>query len=292
MVLAQTPKRPSSPHDKKRHGHHHKHTKHYEKTYWPYLPMLLIVVVGLIGNVWLSHHQQVLGVRGTISAATLLQDTNAVRQKNHDQPLAINSQLASAANAKANDMVTRDYWSHTAPDGKTPWNFVQQSGYPYQRVGENLAYGFADSDSAIDAWMNSAEHRANLLDNQYQNVGFGIATTQNYQGRGPQTVVVALYGEPKTSEAAVLGAQQALPSSQHIARIQLMTNGIAPWSIALMSFIAGGCVVFFIVRHGLLMRRAFARSEAFIIHHPMLDVAVLSLGVVSFVLAQTSGFIH
>lgn len=254
--------------------------------------MLVVVALGLMGNAWLSHHQQVLGAHASVSAATLLQDTNVERQHNHDQPLSINSQLAAAAQAKANDMAAQGYWSHTSPGGKTPWTFIQQSGYQYQTAGENLAYGFADSASTVAAWMNSAEHRANLLDNQYQNVGFGIATAENYQNHGTQTVVVALYGEPKDSAAAVLGAQQTLPASHHVARIQLLTNGAAPWSIAAMSFLAGGCVVFFIVRHGLLVRRALAKSEAFIIHHPMLDIAVVSLGVVSFVLAQTSGFIH
>lgn len=254
--------------------------------------MLLIVVVGLIGNVWLSHHQQVLGAHSSVSAETLLQDTNIARSKSHDQPLTLNTQLTAAATAKATDMVTRDYWAHNTPDGKTPWTFVEQSGYQYRTVGENLAYGFADSDSTVRAWLNSAEHRDNLLDNQYQNVGFGIAKTNDYQGRGPQTIVVALYGEPKTTTAAVLGAQQSLPSSQNIARIQLLTNGFAPWSIAAISFIAGGCLVFFIIRHGLLVRRAFVKSEAFIVHHPMLDIAIVSLGVISVILAQTSGFIH
>src|SRR6266702_4531171 len=147
MVLAQTPKQPPSLPEKKRHGHHHKHTKHYEKPYWPYLPLLVIVVVGLVGNAWLSRRQQVLGATSAIASSSLLQATNAQRTSNHEQTLTLNSELDNAAQAKATDMATRNYWSHNTPDGKTPWVFVQQSGYQYQLAAENLAYGFRSSDA-------------------------------------------------------------------------------------------------------------------------------------------------
>lgn len=52
MVLAQQPKRPTHPHQKKRVGQHQKHTKHYLKTYWPYLPVLAL---GAVTNVLLDH---------------------------------------------------------------------------------------------------------------------------------------------------------------------------------------------------------------------------------------------
>ena len=292
MVLAQTPKRASSSHEKKRHGHHHKHTKHYEKTYWPYLPLLAIVIVALIGNSWLGRHQ-VLGVQTSITAQTLLQDTNTQRTNDHEAILSLNAQLASAAQNKANDMATRDYWSHNTPDGKTPWTFMQQSGYQYQVAGENLAYGFADSDAVISGWMNSTEHRANILDSDYQNVGFGIAQAAYFQGHGPETIVVAMYAEPVgTAPARAVLGDQTMPHGQYVSRIQLWTGGAAPWSLALVSLLAGVCLAVLVIRHGLFLRRAFVRSEEFIIKHPMLDVAVVTLGMASFILTRATGFIH
>ena len=44
--------------------------------------------------------------------------------------------------------------------------------------------------------MNSAEHRANILDGNYQDVGFATANSSNFVGTGPETIVVAMYGEP------------------------------------------------------------------------------------------------
>ncbi len=295
MVLAQTSKRPPSLPEKKRHGHHHKHTKHYEKPYWPYLPLFVVVIVGLVGNAWLSHRQHVLGATSGITASSLLQVTNAQRTSDHEQPLALNDELTSAAQAKANDMAARNYWSHNTPGGKTPWTFVQQSGYQYQLAAENLAYGFTSSNAAVTGWMNSAEHRANILNNAYTNVGFGIATANNYQGHGPAAIVVAMYAEPQSgvnAAPAVLGDQMALPGSQHVARIQLLTAGSAPWSLVTIAFLAGACAVLFAVRHGLFLRRAFVRSETFIIRHPILDVLLVVIGTLGFVLTRTSGFIQ
>ncbi len=295
MVLAQTPKRPPSLPEKKRHGHHHKHTKHYEKPYWPYLPLLVIVVVGLVGNAWLSRRQQVLGATSAITISSLLQATDAQRASNHEQALTLNSELGDAAQAKASDMATRNYWSHNTPDGKTPWVFVQQSGYQYQVAAENLAYGFSSSTATVTGWMNSAEHRANILNGEYQNVGFGVARAGDYQGRGPAVIVVAMYAEPRSGAStvpAVLGDRTILPGSQHVARIQLLTAGSAPWSLVALSFLAGACAVLFAVRHGLFLRRAFVRSEAFIIHHPMFDILLVAIGTLGFVLTRTSGFIQ
>ena len=298
MVLTQSPKRRTPIHEKKRHGQHHKQTHHYGKTYWPYLPLLLIVALGLSVNGWLGHRQQVLGAQSDISSVTLAEETNAIRTKNQEQTLVLNDSLSAAAQAKAADMVAKNYWSHNAPDGKTPWSFIQQSGYTYESAGENLAYGFSSSDAVLSGWMNSSEHRANILRAAYQQVGFGIVRSQNYQGRGPQTVVVALYATPRTAATpasqAVLGeqTQAALPASKHVARVQLLTAGSAPWSLLIVSFIAGAALVFVVVRHGLLLKRAFAKSEAFIIKHPMLDITIVALGMLSFILSRTTGFIQ
>jgi hypothetical protein len=132
-----------------------------------------------------------------VSISSLLQSTNDQRAGNALGALALNSQLDQAAQAKANDMAARDYWSHNTPDGNAPWVFISSAGYHYQTAGENLAYGFDTSANTITAWMNSPEHRANILNNTYKDVGFGIANVANYQGTGPETIVVAMYGSPQ-----------------------------------------------------------------------------------------------
>lgn len=216
MTLVKTkPRRPSAEH-RKRYGHHHHHSPHYLRTYWPYMPMLGIALAGLACNSWLVQlHRNVLGYATDMSIQELLDDTNSQRTSNGVATLAINSELDAAAQAKANDMAARDYWSHNTPDGKTPWTFITAAGYDYQTAGENLAYGFTTAADTITGWMNSPEHRANVLSTSYRDVGFGIINIADYQGTGPETLVVAMYGA--RASAAVAAATPAPPAVHHIA---------------------------------------------------------------------------
>jgi hypothetical protein len=127
--------------------------------------------------------------------------------------LSLNGQLDAAAQAKANDMATRNYWSHYTPDGNPPWVFVSAQGYAYQKLGENLATGFNDEQATINGWMASPPHRENLLDPAFSDVGFGFANNPNYTaaGGGPMTIIVAFYG--RTVAAPVHAAVPSPASS-------------------------------------------------------------------------------
>lgn len=186
----------------KRRGLHHKKNQGYVKTYAPYLPLIISIVASIFLSMWQPHGGTTLAYATNTSIAGLLQSTNAQRAANARAALTNNAQLNQAAQAKANDMVKRDYWSHDTPDGKEPWVFITAAGYQYSKAGENLAYGFTTSSETVTGWMNSATHRANLLDAGYTQVGFGFANSQNFNGDGKQTVVVAMYGYPLSSAVA------------------------------------------------------------------------------------------
>lgn len=185
-------------HQQKRHGKHQKQTKKFTQVYWPYIPLLTIVIIGLIFNFsWNSKRKgATLPYATSMSTSALLDATNSNRAGNGAAALALNSQLNQAAQAKANDMVARNYWSHNTPEGDEPWVFINNAGYKYLKAGENLAYGFLTSDDAVAGWMNSPSHKANMLDSAYQEVGFGFANSSNFNGDGEETVVVAMYGKP------------------------------------------------------------------------------------------------
>ena len=303
MALATRPK-PSS-HYKKRQAGHHRHSKHYLKAYWPYLPMLLIVVVGLaINSLWASS-QHVLGTASDFSSLSFLKFTNENRVSNNEQPLTLSTELTAAAQAKATDMVENNYWSHTSPSGKTPWDFINAAGYTYQLAGENLAFGFNNASETINGWMNSPEHRANILTANYTNVGFGVANSPNYQGHGPETVIVAEYAEPAPAAAIIsftvpehtVASPAVKPgslelSAQPVSRIQLLTGGQAIWSALVLSALAGAAFMLLIVRYGLRLKYAVKTSEAFIVHHPLLDIAMVFIATAGFVLTRTSGIIR
>jgi uncharacterized protein YkwD len=298
MALATRPK--PKTHHKKRQALHHRHSKPYLKAYWPYLPMLCIVALGLaVNSVWSNAH--VLGSSTDFTDQTLLTSTNKNRATSGESALTIDPKLSAAAQAKAADMVNHDYWAHTSPDGQTPWTFITSSGYDYQQAGENLAYGFNSATDVVRGWMNSQEHRENILNNDYQSVGFGVATAANYQGHGPQTIVVAEYAEPASSAAHITFQVDNKPAEQvksakefaakPVSRVQVLTNGQAAWSLAAISALTGAAVTLFILRHGFRVKRWLNEGEAFVVQHPYVDVAIVFVITAGYILTRTSGII-
>lgn len=172
-----------------------------------YLPAIIISVFASF--VWAqpnfainrSAENGVLAYATNVSISGLLSATNTQRSNNGAGSLTINSKLNSAAQAKAQDMVNRNYWSHQTPDGQQPWVFITGAGYQYLSAGENLAYGFMTSSATVTGWMNSPSHRSNLLSSSFTEVGFGIANSPNFVGNGEQTVVVAMYAKPQAAPA-------------------------------------------------------------------------------------------
>lgn len=124
--------------------------------------------------------------------AGIAMDVNMQRSQDGEQPLTINASLTASAQAKCADMIAKDYWAHDAPDGTTPWDFMKAQGIVYKTAGENLEFeGDNETDGQIvNAWMNSQEHRANILDASYDQVGYGICTGQDYAQFGSGYLVV------------------------------------------------------------------------------------------------------
>lgn len=117
---------------------------------------------------------------------------------NHDRvfsgltPLRQNSLLNRAAYAKAQEMLSHDLFDHYMPDGHTPWDFIVATGYDYAYAGENLAVGWQTATSQHQAWMNSATHRANLLNPNYRDIG--VAVVDGILEGKVTTVVVQMFG--------------------------------------------------------------------------------------------------
>jgi uncharacterized protein YkwD len=290
MAIATRPK-PKTYH-KKRQAQHHRKGKHYLKSYWPYLPMLLIVLAGFGINNSLAS-QTVLGAKSDFSVQALLSETNNRRLADGENGLALNPQLNAAAQAKAEDMAVKNYWSHQSPDGRTPWSFITANGYQYQTAGENLAYGFNSAATAITGWFNSPEHRANLLDTSYQNVGFGVAQSANYQGHGPETIVVAEYASPSTGPVTATSVQAAQDTGdvKPVARIQTLTSDQTGWSLLVIVALSSAAFTLLMIREGYRVRRAVNQGELWAVHHPWLDIAIVFVITAGIILTRTAGII-
>ena len=138
--------------------------------------------------------RSVLGFATDITTNRLFYLSNEQRSKQGLQKLRYSEQLAEAAQKKAEDMFSKNYWSHYAPDGTAPWNFIKSTGYSYVYAGENLAKNFLFSDAVVDAWMNSPTHKENMLRKDYEEVGLAIV---NGILNGEQTtLVVQMFGTP------------------------------------------------------------------------------------------------
>ncbi|MFC1627067.1 CAP domain-containing protein [Patescibacteria group bacterium] len=146
------------------------------------------ILLSFIGN----NISSVLGVSSSITAQEIVNLTNIKRQENGLSDLEISPRLVDAAALKGADMVVKNYWAHTSPDGTNPWTFFKTADYQYLYAGENLARDFLDSASVIDAWMDSPTHRENLLSSRYQDIGIAVIH-DNFQGQ-PTTLVVQLFG--------------------------------------------------------------------------------------------------
>ena len=88
-------------------------------------------------------------------------------------PLAVNAQLTTAAQGHASDMAARGYFEHTTPEGVPFDQRIRNAGYPSPGA-ENIAQGAKDAASVMDLWMNSAGHRANILNCDLKTIGVGL----------------------------------------------------------------------------------------------------------------------
>jgi uncharacterized YkwD family protein len=103
----------------------------------------------------------------------MLNLVNQERQKNGLSPLKANMQLVKMARAKAKDMIDNNYFSHQSPTYGSPFDMMKTFGITYQTAGENIA-GNQTVSAAHTALMNSAGHRANILNGSFTQVGIGI----------------------------------------------------------------------------------------------------------------------
>ncbi len=115
---------------------------------------------------------------------------NQDRAANGVAPLAWSGALARVAQYRAQDMLNRNYFSHTDP-ATGQLAFVQLLhlwGIPYSSAGENIAWSTNPSMAAINTmFMNSPDHRANILKAAYHRVGLGVASN------GAKTMVVEVF---------------------------------------------------------------------------------------------------
>jgi len=88
------------------------------------------------------------------------------------QPVTEDRKLAQLAQDFADDMAIRDFFDHLDPDGQDPWERAKLAGI-LDLGGENIGRGQTTAQDVMDSWMDSPDHRANILNCQYKTLGVG-----------------------------------------------------------------------------------------------------------------------
>ena len=112
----------------------------------------------------LSYEQQVLAL------------VNQERAKQGLSALSWSDELTAVARAHSKDMAARGFFSHTNPDGQSPFDRMKAAGISYRTAGENIAAGQRTPQEVVNSWMNSEGHRANILNASYTRLGVGYVS--------------------------------------------------------------------------------------------------------------------
>ena len=133
----------------------------------------------------------------TVFATELLGLVNEARARGHDcdaegvfaatGAVTLEPRLTGAAQAHAEDMNAKNYFSHTGQDGSNIGARVDRAGYAWRLVGENIGSGYTDAATVTKDWLESDGHCANLMKPDYEHMGVGKSGE----------VWVQVFGRPK-----------------------------------------------------------------------------------------------
>ena len=134
------------------------------------------------------------GQFAALTTQKMVELTNASRVSQGLPALSIHPRLVLAAEKKAKDMLTNNYFAHTSPSGARFFSWIQQAGYNYSLAGENLAMDFTSAEGAHNALMASPSHKENIMNSKYVHVGMAVVSGEI---NGENTIVlVEMFGTP------------------------------------------------------------------------------------------------
>ena len=117
-------------------------------------------------------------------AQRVLELVNAARGQSRqcgDRPyravgrVRLNATLSAAALAHASDMAAHSYFAHEGRDGSSPADRATRAGYRWRSIGENIASGMTTPEAAVEGWLKSPPHCANLMAPQFTEMGIAFA---------------------------------------------------------------------------------------------------------------------
>lgn len=109
--------------------------------------------------------------------------TNQNRAEAGCPPVSLDPRLTQAAEQHSRRMAQDDFFAHVGPDGSSPADRVLAAGYDFVLVGENIAAGYASPEAVVESWMESEEHRENILNCEFEEIGVGHVYVEQDPGQ-------------------------------------------------------------------------------------------------------------
>ena len=144
-------------------------------------PLSAVAVVGilLLGSV-AREPDPARAIEPKAAAVELISLTNISRTSNGLHALLQDTRLNVVAIGRSEDMIRREYFSHSIPPNDTTVvDTLESLGVRFVAAGENIAWNtaldFGTVQGASEDFMNSLHHRQNLLDPRWNRLGAGAA---------------------------------------------------------------------------------------------------------------------
>ncbi len=138
----------------------------------------------------------------------LLTDVNDLRAENGLEPVTLDPTLIVAAEECACDMIEGGFFAHENPiTHMGPGDRLTTAGYIFYSMGENLAVGQTSAHEVFDAWMASPDHRDNILDPNWREVGLAVRRGGDYGWYWVQE-----FADPVYLDEVLAGDQPAGPA--------------------------------------------------------------------------------
>lgn len=143
--------------------------------------------------------------RTTLSSLELgvLRDLNAIRTQNGLVPVRLSAALTASSAQHSREMAADGYFEHASADGTVFWKRIERwygsSGFGFWSVGENLLWSSPDVSAAgaLSLWMHSPEHRANILNPRWREIGVSAVHVASAPGTYhglPVTIITTDFG--------------------------------------------------------------------------------------------------
>jgi len=138
-----------------------------------YLPIAIILLLFSLFSSSYSSEKQVSTGPADPEIREFVRLVNAKRLGAGCPKLKWDDRVAAIARDHSRDMVSRNFFNHTNPDGKDPFKRLEESNLLFSAAAENIALGSRTGKEVYDTWLRSPGHRKNMLACRFTRHGVG-----------------------------------------------------------------------------------------------------------------------